>query len=166
MTAVYPGSFDPITNGHIDIIERSCTVFSKVIVAVAINSEKAGLFTPEERVEIIKETFRDNSKIEVVHFKGLLINYVKERDIKVIIRGLRAVSDFEYEFQMALMNKKLWKDVETVFMMSSENNMYVSSRIVKEIFSLGGCVKDLVPENVRKKLEEKFKAIKNKNRKV
>lgn len=166
MTAVYPGSFDPITNGHIDIIERSCNVFSKVIVAVAMNSEKAGLFTPEERTEIIKETFRDNPKIEVVHFKGLLINYVKERDIKVVIRGLRAVSDFEYEFQMALMNKKLWKDVETVFMMSSENNMYVSSRIVKEIFSLGGCVKDLVPENVRKKLEEKFKSIKNKNRKA
>lgn len=164
MTAVYPGSFDPITNGHVDIIERSCSIFNKVIVAVAINSEKAGLFTPEERVKIIKETFKDNPKIEVVHFKGLLINYVKEQDIKVIIRGLRAVSDFEYEFQMALMNKKLWKDVETVFMMSSENNMYVSSRIVKEIFSLGGCVKDLVPENVRYKLEEKFKSLR-KNKK-
>ncbi len=160
MTAVYPGSFDPITNGHVDIIQRSCNIFSKVIVAVAINSEKAGLFTPEERVEIIKETFRDNPKIEVVHFKGLLVNYVKENNIRVIIRGLRAVSDFEYEFQMALMNKKLWKDVETVFMMSSENNMYVSSRIVKEIFSLGGCVKDLVPENVRVRLEEKFKSLK------
>lgn len=160
MTAVYPGSFDPITNGHVDIIQRSCNIFNKVIVAVAINSEKAGLFTPEERVEIIKETFKDNPKIEVVHFKGLLINYVKDNNIKVIIRGLRAVSDFEYEFQMALMNKKLWKDVETVFMMSSENNMYVSSRIVKEIFSLGGCVKDLVPENVRAKLEKKFKELK------
>ncbi len=160
MTAVYPGSFDPITNGHVDIIQRSCNLFNKVIVAVAINSEKAGLFTPEERVEIIKETFKGNPKIEVVHFKGLLINYVRDNNIKVIIRGLRAVSDFEYEFQMALMNKKLWKDVETVFMMSSENNMYVSSRIVKEIFSLGGCVKDLVPENVRTKLEKKFKELK------
>ncbi|GAB4442997.1 MAG: pantetheine-phosphate adenylyltransferase [bacterium] len=164
MTAVYPGSFDPITNGHVDIIERSCSIFNKVIVAVAINSEKAGLFTPEERVEIIKETFKGNPKIEVVHFKGLLINYVKDHNIKVIIRGLRAVSDFEYEFQMALMNKKLWKDVETVFMMSSENNMYVSSRIVKEIFSLGGCVKDLVPDNVRKRLEEKFKSLKKTGR--
>jgi len=159
MIAVYPGSFDPITNGHIDIIQRSCMIFSKVIVAVANNSEKKGLFTPEERVEIIKETFRGNPKIEVDRFDGLLVKYVRDRDIRVIIRGLRAVSDFEYEFQMALMNKKLWKEVETVFMMSSENNMYVSSRIVKEIFSLGGCVKDLVPENVRIRLERKFKEI-------
>ncbi len=159
MIAVYPGSFDPITNGHIDIILRSCMIFSKVIVAVANNSEKKGLFTPEERVEMIKETFHDNPKIEVDRFNGLLVKYVRERDIRVIIRGLRAVSDFEYEFQMALMNKKLWKEVETVFMMSSENNMYVSSRIVKEIFSLGGCVKDLVPENVRMRLEKKFKEI-------
>lgn len=159
MIAVYPGSFDPITNGHIDIIQRSCMIFSKVIVAVANNSEKKGLFTPEERVEIIKETFRSNPKIEVDRFDGLLVKYVRDRDIRVIIRGLRAVSDFEYEFQMALMNKKLWKEVETVFMMSSENNMYVSSRIVKEIFSLGGCVKDLVPENVRIRLEQKFKEI-------
>lgn len=159
MIAVYPGSFDPITNGHIDIIQRSCMIFSKVIVAVANNSEKKGLFTPEERVEIIKETFRGNPKIEVDRFDGLLVKYVRDRDIRVIIRGLRAVSDFEYEFQMALMNKKLWKEVETVFMMSSENNMYVSSRIVKEIFSLGGCVKDLVPENVRIRLEQKFKEI-------
>lgn len=161
MVAVYPGSFDPITNGHIDIIQRSCLIFSKIIVAVANNSEKKGLFTPEERVEIIKETFQGNPKIEVDRFDGLLVKYVKDRDIKVIIRGLRAVSDFEYEFQMALMNKKLWKDVETVFMMSSENNMYVSSRIVKEIFSLGGCVKDLVPENVRIRLEKKFKEIRS-----
>jgi len=161
MIAVYPGSFDPITNGHIDIIQRSCLIFSKVIVAVANNSEKKGLFTPEERVEIIKEVFVGNPKIEVDRFDGLLVNYVKDRDIKVIIRGLRAVSDFEYEFQMALMNKKLWKEVETVFMMSSENNMYVSSRIVKEIFSLGGCVKDLVPDNVRKRLEKKFKDIRS-----
>lgn len=162
MVAVYPGSFDPITNGHIDIIQRSCMIFSKVIVAVANNSEKKGLFTPEERVEMIRETFQGNPKIEVVRFDGLLVKYAKDRDIRVIIRGLRAVSDFEYEFQMALMNKKLWKDLETVFMMSSENNMYVSSRIVKEIFSLGGCVKDLVPENVRIRLEKKFKELRSK----
>jgi pantetheine-phosphate adenylyltransferase len=161
MIAVYPGSFDPITNGHVDIILRSCEIFSKVIVAVANNSEKKGLFTPEERVEMIKEVFKDNPKIEVDYFNGLLVKYLKEKKVKVIIRGLRAVSDFEYEFQMALMNKKLWKELETVFMMSSENYMYVSSRIVKEIFSLGGCVKDLVPEYVRKKLEEKFKELRS-----
>jgi pantetheine-phosphate adenylyltransferase len=161
MIAVYPGSFDPITNGHVDIILRSCEIFSKVIIAVANNSEKRGLFTPEERVEMIKEVFKDNPKIEVDYFNGLLVKYLKERKVKVIIRGLRAVSDFEYEFQMALMNKKLWKELETVFMMSSENYMYVSSRIVKEIFSLGGCVKDLVPEYVRKKLEEKFKELRS-----
>lgn len=160
MIAVYPGSFDPITNGHIDIIERSCLIFDKVIVAVAFNSEKIGLFAPEERVQMIKEIFKNNPKIEADFFHGLLVNYLKEKNVKVIIRGLRAVSDFEYEFQMALMNKKLWKDLETVFMMSSETNMYVSSRIVKEIFSLGGCVKDLVPDLVRKKMEMKFKKIK------
>lgn len=163
MTAIYPGSFDPITNGHVDIILRSCNLFDKIIVGIAINSEKVGLFTPAERVKMIKETFKNNPKIEVEKFDGLLINYVKKRDIQVIIRGLRAVSDFEYEFQMALMNKKLWKDVETVFMMSSENNMYVSSRIVKEIFGLGGCGKDLVPENVRHWLAEKFKVKKPKS---
>lgn len=157
MIAIYPGSFDPITNGHIDIIQRSCKIFDKVIVGIAYNSEKSGLFTPSEREEIIKEVFKDNPQIEVDRFNGLLVNYVKERNIKVIIRGLRAVSDFEYEFQMALMNKKLWGDVETVFMMSSENYMYVSSRIVKEIFSLGGCVKDLVPDVVRINLARKFK---------
>ncbi len=161
MIAVYPGSFDPITNGHIDIILRSCEIFSKVIVAVAHNSEKKGLFTPEERVEIIREVFKDNPKIEVDYFNGLLVKYLKEKNVKVIIRGLRAVSDFEYEFQMALMNKKLWKELETVFMMSSENYMYVSSRIVKEIFSLGGCVKDLVPDYVRERLEEKFKKMRS-----
>lgn len=161
MIAIYPGSFDPITNGHYDIIERSCKIFDKIIIGVAYNSEKTGLFTPEERVDIIKEVFKDNPKVEVDRFNGLLVNYVKERNIKVIIRGLRAVSDFEYEFQMALMNKKLWGDVETVFMMSSENYMYVSSRIVKEIFSLGGCVKDLVPEIVRVHLTKKLKEIKN-----
>lgn len=157
MIAIYPGSFDPITNGHYDIIERSCKIFDKVIVGVAINSEKTSLFSPEERVEIISEVFKDNPKIEVDSFNGLLVDYVKKRNIKVIIRGLRAVSDFEYEFQMALMNKKLGGDVETVFMMSSENYMYVSSRIVKEIFTLGGCVKDLVPEVVRVYLEKKIK---------
>jgi len=161
MIAVYPGSFDPITNGHIDIILRSCEIFSKVIVAVAYNSEKKALFTPEERVEIIKEVFKNNPKIEVDYFDGLLVKYLKEKKVKVVIRGLRAVSDFEYEFQMALMNKKLWKELETVFMMSSEYYMYVSSRIVKEIFSFGGCVKDLVPEYVREKLEEKFKTIRS-----
>lgn len=160
MIAIYPGSFDPITNGHYDIILRSCKIFDKVIVGIAYNPDKTGLFTPQERVEIIKEVFKDNPKIEVDRFNGLLVNYVKEKNIKVIIRGLRAVSDFEYEFQMALMNKKLWGDVETVFMMSSEKYMYVSSRIVKEIFSLGGCVKDLVPDVVRSYLEKKLREIK------
>ncbi len=157
MIAIYPGSFDPITNGHIDIIERSCKIYEKIIVGVAYNSEKSGLFTPEERVNIIREIFKNNPQVEVDRFNGLLVNYAKERGIKVIIRGLRAVSDFEYEFQMALMNKKLWKDLETVFMMSSEKYMYVSSRIVKEIYSLGGCVKELVHETVREQLEKKLR---------
>ncbi len=157
MTAIYPGSFDPITNGHIDIIERSCKIYEKIIVGVAYNSEKSGLFTPEERVNIIKEVFKNNPQIQVDWFNGLLVNYARERDIKVIIRGLRAVSDFEYEFQMALMNKKLWEEVETVFMMSSEKYMYVSSRIVKEIYSLGGCVKELVHDVVRRELEKKLR---------
>jgi pantetheine-phosphate adenylyltransferase len=157
MIAGYPGSFDPITNGHIDIIQRSCLIFSKVIVAVANNSEKKGLFTPEERVEIIKEVFVGNPKIEVDRFDGLLVNYVKDRDIKVIIRGLRAVSDFEYEFQLALMNRKLDRNIQTIFLVTDFKWFYTSSSIVKEAASFGGDVSDLVPQAVNDMLVQKMK---------
>lgn len=155
MVAVYPGSFDPITNGHIDIIQRSCMIFSKVIVAVANNSEKKGLFTPEERVEMIRETFQGNPKIEVVRFDGLLVKYAKDRDIRVIIRGLRAVSDFEYEFQMALTNRKLNSSIETVFIMAEDHVSYFSSSLVREIAKLGGDISSLVPPQVVKWFKKK-----------
>ncbi|MBN2333055.1 MAG: pantetheine-phosphate adenylyltransferase [Deltaproteobacteria bacterium] len=153
--AVYPGSFDPVTNGHIDIISRGAKVFDEVVVAVACNQDKKSLFTIKERMWMIGEIFADNPKIKVATFDGLLINYVQKMNAHAIIRGLRAVSDFEYEFQMALMNRKLAPSVETFFMMSKDTYMYVSSRIVKELASLGGTVTDLVHPLVEKKIKEK-----------
>ncbi len=160
--AIYPGTFDPITNGHIDIICRASKLFDRLIVAVAYNPGKGPLFTVEERVEMITESLKDYSltNVEVDSFSVLLTHYAKSKKATTVIRGLRAVSDFEYEFQMALMNRKLCKDVETVFMMPSESYTYLSSRIVKEIALYGGNVRCLVPPLVADRLEDKAKAFK------
>ncbi len=154
--AVFPGSFDPVTVGHIDLIERGAEVFDQVIVAVACNQEKTPLFTVSERIEMIDSVFADNPRIKVETFQGLLIDYLIKRDAHVVIRGLRAVSDFEYEFQMALMNRKLAPGIETFFMTSSALYTYVSSRIVKELASLGGDLSDLVHPLVEKKIKAKY----------
>lgn len=154
--AVYPGSFDPITYGHLDIIERTLKIFDKVIVAVARNSEKSSLFSIDERVALIREVLGANSRVEVDTFSGLLVNYVRSRESKVIIRGLRAVSDFEYEFQLAQVNHTISDDVETLFMMTSVPYGYLSSSIVKEVSSLNGPVDELVPPQVRKALDVKY----------
>ena len=146
--AIYPGSFDPITNGHADIVKRSAAVFDKVIVAVSINSQKMPLFSIDERIELAKEVFVDYPNVEVATFSGLLADFAKSVGAKTIIKGLRAVSDFEYEFQMAHMNKKLNPDVETMFMMSNQKYSYLSSSIVKEVGKLGGDLTDLVPEQI------------------
>lgn len=155
--AVYPGSFDPPTNGHLDIIERAAKLFDELIVAAAINYEKEPLFNQEERVEMLKEITRHLPQVKVDSFSGLLVNYLKKKDCHIIVKGLRALSDFENEFQMALINSKLWKEVETVFLITSAENSFLSSRIVKEVASLGGSVGDLVPKYVEKKLQDKFK---------
>ena len=154
--AVYPGSFDPITYGHLDIIERGLEVFDEIIIAVARNSGKKGLFSPEERIRHIREALGDNPRVKVDTFKGLLVDYVVSTGAKVILRGLRAVSDFEYEFQIAQMNHNLKSEVETVFMMTSVPYGYLSSSIVKEVASLKGPVESLVPPVIRKALAEKF----------
>jgi pantetheine-phosphate adenylyltransferase len=154
--AVYPGFFDPITNGHIDIILRGLRLFDKIIVAVLKNPKKRPLFSTKERVGMIKAIFAREPKIEVKAFDGLLVDFAKTNKAAVVIRGLRAVSDFEYEFQMALMNRKLNAEIETLFMMPSVNYSFLSSRLVKEVFSLGGCVKDLVPGIVARKLARKL----------
>ena len=153
--AVYPGSFDPLTNGHVDIISRGARLFDRIIVAILLNAEKAPLFTTAERVEITRAVFRDQPKVEVDTFDGLLVDYVERRQAQVIVRGLRAVSDFEYEFQMALMNRRLNGKIETVFMMPAEQYSYISSRLIKEVFSLGGRVQGLVPELIEERLREK-----------
>jgi len=153
--AVFPGSFDPLTNGHVDIIERGTHLFEKIIVAVLVNAEKSPLFSMPERVEILREVFRGQPNVEVETFDGLLVDYVERRKADVIVRGLRALSDFETEFQMALMNRRLSPHVETVFMMPAEQYTYISSRLIKEVFSLGGQVRGLVPEVVISRLQEK-----------
>lgn len=154
--AVYPGSFDPITYGHIDIIERGLKVFDTVIVAVARNSEKNSLFNVEERIALIREVLGDNSRAKVDTFDGLLVDYVRKQGATVIIRGLRAVSDFEYEFQLAQMNRSITQEVETLFMMTSVPYSYLSSSIVKEVSSLNGPIEGLVPPLVKKALDAKF----------
>ncbi len=156
--AVYPGSFDPLTNGHVDIIRRGAKMFDRTIVAILLNAEKAPLFTADERVRIIREVFKDLPSIEADTFEGLLVDYARLQGATVIVRGLRAVSDFEYEMQMALMNRHLSPDVETVFMMPAEQYTYVSSRLVKEVASLGGSVHGLVPDAVEARLVEKQRA--------
>jgi len=154
--AVLPGSFDPITNGHLDIIARSLTVFDEVTVAILINLEKQPLFTVEERVEIIRETHEADPRVKVDTFTGLLVDYAERAGATVIVRGLRAISDFEFEFQMALMNRHLNSRIETVFMMPAERYSYLSSRLVKEVFQLGGNVRELVPPVVERRLREKY----------
>lgn len=144
--AVYPGSFDPITNGHEDIIKRASGIFDELIVAVLVNPDKKGLFRIEERVELIKKVVAPYPNVKVESFSGLLINFMKAKNAEVIIKGLRALSDFEYEFQMALMNNKLSPTVETLFMMTSAQYSYLSSSAVKQVAMFGGCIKDLVPD--------------------
>ncbi len=155
--AVYPGTFDPITNGHIDIIRRTLRIFDKVVIAVAPNPKKTPLFDLKERIFMIEEATRGMKNIEIEPFEGLLVDYVKERGADAIIRGLRAVSDFEYELQMALMNRKLSDTIETVFLMPREEYSYLTSSIVKEVASYGGEIKDLVPSIVARRLSELFK---------
>lgn len=155
--AVCPGTFDPVTNGHLDIISRGLSIFDKVIVAVAVNPKKQPLFGIEERLRFIRESIKGFADVEVASFDGLLVDYVKSKGGIAIIRGLRAISDFEYELQMALMNRRLDMNIETVFMMPSEEYSFLTSTIVKEAAMFGGSVKGLVPEAVEAALKEKFR---------
>ncbi len=158
--AIYPGSFDPVTNGHLDIIERGCKLFDEIIIAVLVNPEKQALFTIEERREMIEEAVAELDQrgctLRVDSFQGLLVKYAVERRAETIVRGIRAVSDYEYELQMALMNRRLEPRIETVFMMSAEAYSYVSSRLVKEIYHLGGAIEGLVPHTVEARMRKKF----------
>ena len=153
--AVYPGTFDPVTNGHLDVIERAAKIFDELIVAVTTNPVKTPWFTLEERVEMLRECCSHLSNVTVEAFDGLLVNFVRQRGAKVIIKGLRAVTDFDYEFQMAAINRKLAPEIETLFLMSSLPYAYLSSSAVKEVASLNGCLKDLVPDNVAERLRRK-----------
>jgi len=154
--AIYPGSFDPVTNGHLDVIFRARAIFDHVVVAIAHNVNKAGLFSPEERAELLTSVLGRDSRLEVDVFSGLLVDYVRRRGANVVVRGLRAVADFEYEFQLALMNRRLVPELDTVFLMTDERNFYVSSSLVREVAGLGGDVSDFVPEVVRKALQTKL----------
>src|SRR2546423_10568254 len=157
--AIFPGSFDPLTNGHVDIILRSAHLFERIIVAVLVNAEKNPLFSADERVAIIREVFKEYPNVEVETFDGLLVEYARRKRASVIVRGLRAVSDFEYEFQMALMNRHLEPTLETVFMMPAEQYTYLSSRLIKEVFDLGGEVRGLVPAVVETPLRRRPRAV-------
>ncbi len=155
--AIYPGTFDPITMGHIDIVDRALNLFDKVIIALAVNPGKTPLFTLSERIKMIEDCFpSDYSRIEVAPTSGLLVEYARQREAKAIVRGLRAVSDFDYEFQLALMNRKLEREVDTIFLMAGFRWIYISSSIIKDAARHGGDVRDMVPEHVAQKLEEKF----------
>jgi len=150
--AIFPGSFDPLTNGHVDIVLRSAHLFERIVVAVLVNAEKTPLFSADDRVAMIRDVFREYPNIEVDIFDGLLVEYARRKRASAIVRGLRAVSDFEYEFQMALMNRHLEPTLETVFMMPAEQYTYLSSRLIKEVFRLGGDVRGLVPSVVEDRL--------------
>ena len=156
-TAIYPGTFDPFTNGHLDLVKRGLRIFDHLIVAVAPSPKKNPLFTVDERLAMIRETLKGYKRLSMEVFEGLLVDYVRERKGTAIIRGLRAVSDFEYELQLALMNRRLSSDIETVFMMPSEEYSYLTATIAKEISSLGGTVKGLVPPHVDHALRRKFR---------
>src|SRR3989338_51111 len=156
-TAVYPGAFDPVTNGHIDIIERALKLFDRLYVVVGDNPQKAPTFTSKERIAMLKEALKKhNNRIEVEHFDGLLLNYVKKKKSNVVIRGLRAISDFEFEFSRALISREMESDIETIFMMTKDDYAFLSSSIIKEIAMFDGPVKGFVQEIVEKKLKEKF----------
>ena len=157
--AIYPGSFDPLTNGHLDLIERSARLFDEVIVAILTNPQKEALFTVDERIDILRKTVQPQIKnVQFDAFHGLLVDYAKQSKAQVIVRGIRAVSDYEYELQMALMNRRLTPEVETVFMMPSESYSFLSSRLVKEVAQLGGSVRGLVPPMVEELLVKKLKS--------
>jgi len=157
--AIYPGSFDPVTNGHLDIIERGCKLFDEIIIGILVNPEKQPFFSIEERHEILTEVLKDitqgQCKLRVDSFRGLLVNYAVAQQANAIVRGIRAISDYEYELQMALMNRRLEPTLETVFMMPAETYSYVSSRLVKEVFQLGGAIGGLVPPLVEQRMKEK-----------
>jgi pantetheine-phosphate adenylyltransferase len=160
--AIYPGSFDPITNGHVDLIKRGLRMFDEIVVLIAYNPNKIYLFSIEERMEMIREVFSDIKEVKVDCHSGLLVDYLKISGANIILRGMRALSDFEYEFQMALMNRRQTKKIETVFLMSGFKWFYTSSKLIKEVVSLGGTVKGLVPDNVNQMLMQKYN-IKNNN---
>jgi pantetheine-phosphate adenylyltransferase len=154
--AVYPGSFDPVTNGHIDLIQRSSTLFDKVIVSILRNTDKTPLFTVEERMEMLQEVIREFKNVSITSFEGLLVDFVEQVGASVIVRGIRAISDYEYELQMALMNRRLSNKVETVFMLPGESYSFLSSKLVKEIARHGKSISAFVPEHVEKRLEAKY----------
>lgn len=156
--AVYPGSFDPITNGHLDVIQRAATIFDRMIVAVARHTEKTPTFTVQERVALARAAVRNLRNVTVDGFEGLLVNYAQRTNATVVVRGLRAVSDFEFEFQMALVNRKLGPQIETIFLVPKDEYIFISSKVVKEIAQLGGDVSDFVPINVKKALRHKLVA--------
>jgi len=157
-SAIYPGTFDPVTNGHLDIIERSSKLFGQVVVAILVNPQKEPLFSSEERAELIRQSISSGAtNVEVAVFRGLLVDYANERKADVIIRGIRAISDYEYELQMALMNRRLRPDIETLFMLPAENYSYLSSRLVREIAENSGSIEGLVPDVVEKALKGIFK---------
>ncbi|MEW6095476.1 MAG: pantetheine-phosphate adenylyltransferase [bacterium] len=155
--AIYPGTFDPITNGHLDIIERAVPLFEQIIVAIACDSPKPTVFSIQERIQMLKEITKNYSNVKVEKFSGLLVEYARKKNASIIIRGLRAVSDFEHEFQMASINKRLNPDVETLFMMTHEDNFFLSSSAIKEIARLGGSLGEFVPKIVEERLKERFK---------
>ena len=155
--ALYPGSFDPVTFGHIDVMKRACKIFDKVIVAVLVNSSKNPVFSAEERVELIRESVSDIQNVEVDYFSGLLVDYMKKKKAHAIVKGLRAISDFEYEFQMALLNRQLNREVDTVFLTTNVKYMYLSSSMVREIARHGGDVSQFVPKFVEERLAQKYK---------
>jgi pantetheine-phosphate adenylyltransferase len=159
--AVYPGSFDPITNGHIDIINRGLRCFDKLVILVGYNPVKTFLFSVEERISMIKDLIGNNPRVEVDSYEGLIVDYVEKIGANVILRGLRALSDFEYEFQMALINRRLDRNIETVFLMTGSRWFYTNSSIIKEAASMGGTVRGLVPDSVFQKLKEKYPKLKN-----
>jgi pantetheine-phosphate adenylyltransferase len=154
--AVYPGSFDPVTNGHLDIIHRALEFVDELIIAILVNPEKKALFSVKERMEMIRKVIPESERIQIDQFDGLLVEYVLKKRAQMIIRGLRAVSDFDYEFQMALMNRRLEPRIETIFLVPAEQYSYVSSKLVKEIRSLGGTVRGLVPEEVERRMKRKM----------
>ena len=156
MVALYPGSFDPITNGHLDLIERGSRLFNRLIVAILRHPEKKALFTVDERIEMLREVLATFPNAEVTAFDGLLVDYAAQRGAAVILRGIRAVADYEYELQMALMNRRLRPEIETVFLMASEAHSFISSRLVKEVIGLGGNISGLVPPSVEGRLKRRL----------